>query len=171
MNLILCLTLSLAAAAPALATQPAAAPADAATAVIDLDFLGGNWDLFDAAGKKVGDSTITVHAPGAALFELRTADGGEGQPLWFFNSERDKGWVQLFLGPSNQARAFTLQSPPNSWPLVLGADVVLRDGTPARFRMTMTRASADLSRRKLEMSRDQGATWSTVFDYEYRRRR
>ena len=169
MKTILCLMLSLVLAAPAIAAQPAAP--DAAASAIDLDILGGQWDLYDSSGKKVGASTITVQAPGAALFEQRTADGGEAQPLWFINSERDKGWIQLFLGPSNQARAFTLQSPANSWPLVLGSDVVLRDGTPARFRMTLTRASADLSRRKLEMSRDQGASWSTVFDYEYRRRR
>ena len=37
---------------------------------------------------------------------------------------------------------------------------LLRDGTPVRFRMTMTRVSDDESGRILEMSRDNGATWS-----------
>ena len=134
-----------------------------------LDFLAGDWDLYDPSGARIGHSRILVQAPGAMLFEERLVGEDHPQPLWFENSEADGGWIQLFVGIRGLVREFRTTSPPGEWPLVMGADVTLRDGTPVRFRMTMSRRSNDETRRILEVTRDGGTQWDTVFDYGYRR--
>ena len=131
-----------------------------------LDFLAGDWTITDPSGA-TGRSHIVVQVPHAMLYELREIGSDGPLPLWFAFSE-EGGWVQLFPGPAGM-RAFRLVSDSRAWPLVFGGDVRLRDGTPVRFRLTMSRASNDESRRLLEMSHDGGATWSTAFDYTYRR--
>lgn len=137
--------------------------------VVSLSFLTGDWVLHDASGATVGVSHIEVSGTNAVLFEQRTIGTNPSQPLWFVNSERAGGWVQLFLNPSQQVREFTMQSVGGSWPLILGGEFELRDGTAARFRLTITHESDALSRRLLEMSRDGGETWSPALDYTYRR--
>jgi hypothetical protein len=149
-----------------LATALFAAPACAQTA--GLDAMAGHWAITGATGERLGASTIQVQTPGAMLFEERRVGNDPPQQLWFENSERTGGWVQLFLGPHG-IREFTQLSRPNEWPVVLGAHVVLQNRTEADFRMTMSRRSADQYRRVLEISTDGRRTWSAVFDYVYRR--
>jgi hypothetical protein len=88
--------------------------------------------------------------------------------LWFANFE-SHGWQQLFVGVQGALRSFATESAAGLWPIVMGATVATRDGQATRFRMTMSRATDDEMRRVLESSRDAGSTWTTVFDYTYRR--
>ena len=134
-----------------------------------LDFLAGEWLLADSAGADIGRSTIVVQAAGVMLYEERRIGDRAPQPLWFSNSEANGGWTQLFIGAAGMMREFKPLSPQGSWPVVLGADVTLRDGSSARYRMIMQRQSENESTRVLEISRDSGATWQKVFDYRYRR--
>lgn len=134
-----------------------------------LGFLAGSWTIHDDRGAQVGRSQIVVQAPGTMLYEERTIADEPVQALWFENAERNGGWTQLFVGPGGMTREFRPLSAPGEWPIVLGADVTLRDGSPVKFRMTMSRESSDRSRRLLEISRDSGASWEIVFDYHYRR--
>ena len=145
-------------------------PASAQPAApVALDFLAGDWLVESPAGVRVGTSHIRVQAAGAMLFEERTIGDGAPQPLWFANSERTGGWVQLFLNPGSQLREFVTLSPVGAWPLILGGDVALRDGRPAKFRLTISRIGREETRRLLEVSQDRSASWSTVLDYTYRR--
>ncbi|NND59249.1 MAG: hypothetical protein HKN49_03195 [Gammaproteobacteria bacterium] len=134
-----------------------------------LDFLAGDWILYDTDGQRVGVSRIVAQVPGTMLYEVRTLDGKQPQSLWLENAERNGGWTQLFVGPAGQTRQFPLQSAPGEWPLVMGADVVLRSGQSVAFRMTISKESDDTSRRVLEMTANQGESWRTIFDYNYRR--
>ena len=152
------------------ALSPLAADADDA-APVDLGFLAGEWVIHDATGETIGWSRIDEQADNAVLFEIRTIGDKKGQPLWFVNSEADGDWEQLFLGPTGAVRAFSAQSQTGAWPMVLGSSVTLADGTPAQFRMTIIKADDDHSRRTLEISKDAGASWTTIFDYDYRRRK
>jgi len=133
------------------------------------DFLVGTWIIEDSNGEVVGRSEIVAQVPGTMLYELRTIGDSDPQPLWLENAERNNGWTQLFVGPNDRTREFIPWKTSGEWPLVLGADVTLQDGTPARFRMTITRESNSLSRRHLEISRDQTDAWKTVFHYTYRK--
>lgn len=134
-----------------------------------LDFLDGSWVIEDTDGEQIGFAEIVAQVPGTMLYERRTVGDGAAQSLWLENAERNGGWTQLFVGPVGQTREFVPWSAPGKWPLVLGADVTLQDGTPVRFRMTLTRESEDASGRRLEISRDGGGNWKTLFDYRYRR--
>lgn len=154
---------------PALQAPQAAQVVASVTAPVSLDFLAGEWSLHDARGAMVGGSTIVIQESGAMLYERRTIGQTAAQPLWFENAERTGGWVQLFLNPTGQVREFSTLSEAGQWPLVLGGDVILRDGAQAKFRLTISRASDDESQRVLEMSRDAGRTWAVVLDYTYRR--
>lgn len=133
-----------------------------------LDILAGRWAIFDASGAEVGNSAIEVQAPGAMLYEVRRIGDGEPQALWFANLEHAGGWTQMFLSVGG-VREFPTVSPHGRWPLIMGAPVTLRDGSAVQFRLTVTFNSDDEHRRLLEVSRDEGQTWSTVLDYAYRR--
>lgn len=133
-----------------------------------MDEIAGSWAILDPAGARIGESTIVVQAPNAMIFEERRVGADPVQQLWFENSEAAGGWVQLFVSPRG-IRAFAPVSAPGEWPIVLGARVTLQSGAEADFRMTMSRESADRHRRLLEISTDGSLTWSTVFDFRYRR--
>jgi hypothetical protein len=135
--------------------------------VAEMDFLEGRWIIQDASRTAVGVSEVEIQAPGAMLLERRQVGDRPVQMLWFENSERNGGWTQLFLGPMGAVREFAPIGQSASWPLTLGANVVLQDGSMADFRMTLSRPSDDSTRRRLEISRDNGVTWQDVFDYYY----
>jgi hypothetical protein len=132
-----------------------------------LDSLVGDWDVVDESGAS-GHSSVIAQAPGLMLYEVRDVGPDGPLPIWFEYSERTHSWVQLFPGPAG-IREFQAISPPGQWPLLFGGDVVLQDGSSARFRLTMTQPSPDLGTRRLEMSRDGGSSWRTAFAYTYRR--
>lgn len=150
------------AATPALGQLPPAMPIRT-----QLDVLAGDWTLTDAEGVP-GRSHVEIVAPGTMLFERREVGSDGPLPLWFAYSERAHGWVQLFPGP-NGLREFELLSAAGQWPLIFGGDVTLQDGSAARFRLTMSQPTPDHGERHLEMSRDAGANWQTIFRYAYRR--
>lgn len=151
-----------------LATLPAAAqPSAPDPSRNQLDILAGDWTLTDASGV-TGRSHVEIAAPGAMLFERREVGADGPLPLWFAYSERTRGWVQLFPSP-NGLREFPLLSAAGQWPLIFGGEVTLQGGASARFRLTMTQPGPDRGERRLEMSRDAGANWQTVFVYTYRR--
>lgn len=135
-----------------------------------LDFLAGEWEIFDAAGQRVGDSNVVLRAPNAVIFEQRHLHGLGTQVLWFVNSERDGGWKQLNMGVTGQMREFIPQSKLGEWPMVFGADVISADGGTARYRLVFMRRSATELRRTLNYSRDRGATWKVEHDLVYRRK-
>lgn len=150
-----------------LSTGASAAGDNGASPVVSIDFLAGEWRILDTEGKEIGHSTIAVQVPGAMLFEVRKIGDRGPQSLWLMNSEKHGGWTQLFIGPKGAVREFPPQSRPGAWPLVTGAPVTLQSGENVVFRMAISRKSDDQTRRVLEMSADNGATWKTVFDYTY----
>lgn len=155
--------------AAAFASMSAAAQTPVAADPVrrQLDVLVGDWTLTDDAGA-TGHSQVVAEAPGAMLFERREIGQDGALPLWFAFSERSHGWVQLFPGP-NGIREFALLSEPGRWPLLFGGEVILQDGSAARFRLTMAQPDADHGERRLEISRDAGTSWQPVFTYSYRR--
>jgi hypothetical protein len=118
-------------------------------------------------GERLGASEIEVQASDAMLVEARTIGSRSPQRLWLANTEADGGWIQPFVAVNSTPREFRTRSAPGEWPLVLGAHVDTADGAEVDYRMTISAPSRDESRRLLEVSRDGGATWMSVFDYRY----
>src|SRR5690349_8125561 len=69
-----------------------------------LDFLIGEWDIFNAAGKQTGTTKVEATLPGAALTEVRRALDGKELKLWYFYSEADHAWKSVFAGPNGAMR-------------------------------------------------------------------
>ncbi len=136
----------------------------------DLSFLAGSWAIYTPDGNLAGSSEISLEGWGAVLFEKRRIGEERPQPLWLVNSEEAGGWKQLFVGVNGLVREFKSRAGQTPWPLVLEGDVTLRDGSRVTFRLTIEHASDDESRRVLERTTDNGATWTPVLDYTYRRK-
>jgi hypothetical protein len=135
-----------------------------------LDSLAGDWQIFDAAGKLTGASTIAATVKGALLAEVRTNLKGEETAMWWVNSEAAGNWKQLIVGANGLMRETLPVSRRGEWPLVLAGTFTNPDGATASFRLSLFHVGADESKRKLETSKDGGATWSVIFDQTYRRR-
>jgi hypothetical protein len=133
-----------------------------------LDVLAGEYTITNAKGETIGKASISVRKAGAVIEESRQIGDESPQLLWFAVLEHNSGWTQLFLSPAG-LREFPLVSPKDAWPLIFGADVKLADGSPARFRLSISKEGEAAHRRLLEMSRNNGANWRPVFDYTYRR--
>ena len=136
-----------------------------------LDFLVGDWQILDAAGRPAGASVITtLPAKGSMLSEVRTDLKGEETAMWWVNSEAAGNWKQLIVGANGLMRETLPVSKRGEWPLVLAGKYTNPDGAAASFRLSIFFVSTDESRRKLETSKDDGATWSVIFEQTYRRK-
>lgn len=137
-----------------------------------LDYLAGEWDIFDAAGKQIGTSVVAVQEKNAALYEIRTFNEGVPQKLWFFNTEFEGGWKQAFMsGRSHLMREFRTEEKMPDGRLRMGARYQTANGDVTTFRIFLSGPDATgATRRVLESSKDEGQTWIPVFDYTYRRK-
>lgn len=150
-------------AAGMLASAPAQAEDD-----LELDFLAGQYDVLDADGTVLGQASVHVRIPGAVIEEDRRIGERAPQLMWLARLEHADGWTQIFQSPAGM-REFPRLSPKGAWPIVFGGDVTLASGAPASFRLTISGSEPAKHRRLLEISRDGGESWATVFDYTYRR--
>jgi len=133
-----------------------------------FDFWVGEWDVFDAAGARVGRSSITgVLGTGALAEHWHGAGGFEGRSLNAYDGTRGH-WHQTWLDSTGGVLML-------DGGLVDGA-MVLEGLAPGEDpsamllqRITWTREDAGV-RQHWQSSADDGATWATVFDGHYRPR-
>lgn len=120
------------------------APAQTAPAACEggtyraFDFWIGEWDVFDPAGEKAGENSITIEENGCLLVERwRGADGSTGQSYNFYDPGREQ-WRQLWVaagstidyaGGIDEAGA-----------MVLEGEIAYRNGTAFPFKGTWTLA-------------------------------
>jgi hypothetical protein len=137
-----------------------------------FDFWIGDWEVFGAEGKKVGENRITAVNKGCALAEHWTnSSGGEGRSYNAYDGIT-KRWYQFWT--DDQGGTLYLAGGLRDGSMVLqGVRPNLSDGKPQQQRITWTpNADGDGDVRQLwETSDDAGATWQTSFDGIYRRRK
>jgi hypothetical protein len=135
-----------------------------------LDFLIGEWDIVNAAGKPTGTTKVEAALPGAALSEVRRGLDGKELKLWYFYSETDRAWKSLFAGPNGAMRELlTTEKMPDGSIRMLGRFPAAK-GPAAQSRFTYYKLTDGSVRRHLETSADDGATWKTIVDATYRRK-
>lgn len=144
----------------------------AATPAPTLDHLIGSFDVFDPSGKLAATSTARWDQAGVAIAEdRRSVARADTQKLWFFYGDFGLGWKQLFVGRAGTVREFAQQKVLEDGGVELGARFDNGDGTFTLFRILVSGPDGSGGhRRHLESSRDEGKTWTTVFDYTYRRK-
>lgn len=151
----------LAAAAPGQDQQPPPPqpPPCSAPEYRQFDFWVGEWDVFLPGGQQAGSNVVERLLGGCALSENWTsATGGHGKSYNFYDAARGV-WHQTWIDAQGN-------------PLYIdggmqGDSMVLTDGLN---RITWTPLESGHVRQHWEVTQDDGVTWATAFDGEYRRR-
>jgi hypothetical protein len=137
-----------------------------------LDFWVGEWDVYPAAnpGRLVAHSRIeSLHAGCVVREQWMPLRGTGGSSLSYYDPG-DTRWHQLWVGSAPGAVSFDgglvdgAMSITGFWP---GSGPNGEDGLT---RMTYTANGEDEVRQHGEFSADHGQSWTTSFDFTYKRR-
>jgi len=166
--------LFLATAMTGFAQQPPTATAPSPTPVTpdcdtshhrEFDFWIGSWRVTEPDGTLAGTNTIRPMLDGCVLFESWTgAQGGRGHSFTLY-SRQDGRWHQTWV--DNRGSLLQLAGGLVDGEMVLRGSGRARDGAAIEHRITWTPKVDGTVRQHWEVTRDGGATWSTVFDGLY----
>jgi len=163
---VLVLALLAAASASALrAESPAAGPCGGPGYGL-LDFWLGDWDVYEGRAL-AGHNHIERILRGCAVVEdWKDADGSEGRSLFFYDRFRSR-WKQVWVHDVGQLKEKTRVADPAPGSVRFQGTVFVAPGRSLLDRTTLSRPSPDQVRQVIEVSRDEGRTWRTVFDALY----
>lgn len=140
-----------------------------------FDFWIGEWEAFGLDWKKAGDSKISIILDSCVILEEWTSASVQqglryaGKSFNTFNATT-KQWQQTWVdnvGGTNeylQGKFEKNQIIYSSTPFKFSKD------TMAVRKMTFTDLNTNKMRQHGEISKDNGSTWTTEYDLEYRRK-
>lgn len=142
-----------------------------------FDFWVGEWEAFNPKGNKGGDSKISIILDSCIILEEWTSAGTTQQGIKYmgksFNTynRSTKQWQQTWVDNVGGSTEF-LRGERSDGKIIFYADkVVGPKGEIFMRRLTFTKLSGDKVRQFGERSDDQGKTWATEYDLEYRRKK
>ena len=136
-----------------------------------LDFWVGTWDVYDNHdGTLNGRDVVEKIVGGCAIVEnWKEADGsGEGKSLFYYQSVK-KQWKQVWVTDAGPIKEKQLIEEMKDGGVRFQGEIPHQDGKSHLDRTTLTPLSAGRVHQMIEISRDAGKTWETVFDADYRR--
>ncbi|HVR40902.1 MAG TPA: hypothetical protein VMU84_17555 [Thermoanaerobaculia bacterium] len=143
-------------------------PCSAAPEFRQFDFWLGEWDV-EANGAKTARSSIQLILDDCTIYEnygtLNNAYSGKSFSMWNASLKR---WEQRYVDTQGSS---------SDWIGKLEGDAMVflrtKDATSSATtnRMTYTKEGPDKVRQKVDVSTDDGKTWSTQFDGLYVRRK
>lgn len=154
------------------AQEPQSCEADPAYRT--LDFWLGDWDVL-VEGKKVGTNRIEKMLKGCAIIENWTdAGGNEGKSLFYYQKMIDK-WSQVWvtenaMTPGGVKEKYLTMKLEDGGLRFQGA-IPLQGGRSYIDRTTLTPLKDGRVRQVIEVSRNKGMEWETVFDAIYVRKK
>lgn len=153
-----------------LAQAPTTAPpCQSAPEFRQLDFWIGGWEVQNAQGQPVGESSIQLILGRCVIFENWSGrDGFTGKSFNLYN-RRAKKWEQVWVDVSGAIRKFEGEFRDGA--LTYLANDFNREGKPIVIRMVLQPQGADRVRQLSEFSTDGGATWQPRYDFIYTRRK
>ncbi len=141
-----------------------------------LDFWVGQWEAFGPKGIKAGDSKISIIIDSCVILEEWTSAAVQ-QGLRFagksFNTYNlaTKQWQQTWVDNTGNTTEY-LRGIGSKDQVIFYADKVSDgQGNIFRRRLTFTKLTNDTVRQFGERSDDEGKTWATEYDLEYRRKK
>jgi hypothetical protein len=141
-----------------------------------FDFWIGEWEAFNLQGKKAGDSKVSLMLDSCVILEEWSSmpvPGGfiyKGKSMNTYNStvkQWQQTWVDnvggntQFVHGKYEANKIIFQTDPWQY----------SKDTLAINRLTFFNLSRDKVRQLGEISKDNGQTWATQYDLEYRRKK
>lgn len=140
-----------------------------------FDFWLGEWEAFGPKGQKAGDSKITLILDSCVIMEEWTSAAinrgirYSGKSFNTYNS-KTKQWQQTWVDNVGGSNEYLLGKFENNKITYSSSPFTFSKDTMAIRRMTFTSLSPGKVRQHGEISKDNGLTWSTEFDLEYRRK-
>ena len=154
------------------AQPPSSMPCSANPVYRQFDFWIGEWEAFSPQGEKEGDSKIERILDSCVILENWTGTQGNysGKSYNTFNSTNGK-WQQYWVDNKGGITEYFDGHYENDKMIVQIANLKQRDGSYKIQKMTFHKLGNDKVRQHGESSIDEGKTWKTDFDLEYRRKK
>ena len=141
-----------------------------------LDFWIGEWDVYNLKGQKSGDSRISLILDSCAILEEWTSPAlpngfvYQGKSMNTYNAS-EKQWQQNWTDNVG-GNTHYLKGKLEDNKMVFETDpYVYAKDTMAIMRLTFFNLSQDKVRQLAQLSKDNGRTWATQYDLEYRRKK
>jgi len=141
-----------------------------------FDFWVGTWEAFATNGKKAGDSKISIMLDSCVILEEWTSASSQqgltysGKSFNMYNVAT-RQWQQTWVDNTGNTTEF-LRGTGSDGKIVYYADKVMDPkGKSFMRRLTFTKLSNDKVRQLGERSDDEGKTWTTEYDLDYRRKK
>jgi len=152
-------------------TPPPKSPCTNNPVYRQFDFWIGDWEAFGVNGKKQGDSHIERLLDSCVILENWTGAGGySGKSYNTFNSGTQK-WQQYWVDNAGGVTEYFNGHFEDNKMIMETFNVKQQDGKVKIMRMTFFNLGPDKVRQFGQSSADNGQTWTTDFDLEYRRKK
>ncbi len=141
-----------------------------------FDFWIGEWEAFGPGGKKAGDSKISLILDSCIIFEEWTSASLQqglryaGKSFNTYNAAT-KQWQQTWVDNVGGTNEYMQGKYENNQIIYSSTPFKISKDSMAIRKMTFTNLSKDKLRQQGEISKDNGTTWSTEYDLEYRRKK
>ena len=132
-----------------------------------FDFWVGDWNV-TAGGTPAGTNRIELIEGNCVVFEnWAGAGGGSGRSFNFYNNQTKK-WNQIWV--DSQGNNIQFEGEFRDGTLFFKATTVGANGTKTLHELTFFNLAPGHVRQLWRSSTDNGATWTTVFDGDYRKK-
>lgn len=140
-----------------------------------FDFWVGDWEAFGPKGK-AGDSKISIILDSCIILEEWTSAGVQqglryaGKSFNTYNSAT-KQWQQTWVDNVGNTTAFVEGKYEDSKIIYKTKPFYFKKDSLAIRKLTFFNLGPDKVRQLGEISKDNGSTWATEYDLEYRRKK
>jgi hypothetical protein len=141
-----------------------------------FDFWIGDWEAFGLNGIKAGDSKISLILDSCVILEEWTSTALQqglryaGKSFNTYNATT-KQWQQTWVDNVGGTNEYLLGKFEKNQIIYSSTPFKFSKDTMAIRKMTFTNLAKDKLRQHGEISKDNGTTWSTEYDLEYRRKK
>ena len=164
--------LMLAASTTSMSQVQVASPCGSNPLYRQFDFWIGEWDVYALNGKKAGDSKIELILDSCIILENWTsANGGYAGKSFNTYNAGTKQWQQTWVDNMGGTTEYLAGSLDNNKMVFLTKPFPFSKDTIAIRKLTFYNLSSDKVRQHGEITKNNGSTWKTEYDLEYRRRK
>jgi hypothetical protein len=137
-----------------------------------FDFWIGEWEAYGLNGKKAGDSKIELILDSCTILENWKSLGSpySGKSFNTFNAATNQ-WQQTWVDNVGGSTEYLEGKFENNKMVFCTKPFPFSKDTMAVRRLSFYNLAADKVRQHGEITKDNGLTWKTEYDLEYRRRK
>jgi len=141
-----------------------------------FDFWIGEWDVYGIKGRKAGDSKISLILDSCIILEEWTSSNPQTGVIYAgksFNTYNavTKQWQQTWVDNVGGTTEFLEGKFENNTMRFFTKPFSFSKDTMAIRKLSFFNLGQDKVRQLGEISKDNGNTWATEYDLEYRRRK